>query len=88
MPTNEVLLKKYGTLIYLSSVCFSNYSYIVSSTAYVYYERVNWFYYSLHVNWTTCLVIVTSSTQSDTHSLNLNQSKSTDYQWNLTDSNS
>ena len=65
--TNEVLFKKNSTFIYLSSVCFSNYSYIVTSTAYVYYESFNRFYYLIHVNWTTCLVIVITSTQSDTH---------------------
>ena len=42
--TKFQLMKYYyknSTLIYLSSVCFSNYSYVVTSSAYVYYESFN-----------------------------------------------
>ena len=63
MVTGRDTVNKNSTLIYLSLVCFSNYSYVLTSTTYVYYESINWFYYSSHIIWTTCSVIFITSIQ-------------------------
>ena len=45
-------------------------------------------HYSVNLTGTSLIFIHESVVLTKKHSLNLNQSKSTDYQWNLTDSNS